>query len=178
MNQKTLLFLVFSLLLIGLGGGAAYLLIHQNDIRVVDQQENQASSLVTPTTVETESVIQVNQKELDGNEASESALPEGWSTYTNIEYGFEISYPEKYKPLNDSESLYGWPDAVVLFYAGGQSYDLAVEVWDSKFDYEDKYSTRLDDLVVKRVGDKYITLLNTNRETEVDQIIETFREIE
>ena len=178
MSQKALLFLVFSLLLVGLGAGATYLLMSQSGVRTTDQIDTQPQPVVSPTISEPEPTVEVVDENQPAEQASESALPEGWSTYTNIEYGFEISYPEKYKPLDDSESLYGWPDAVVLFYAGGQSYDLAMEVWDSKFDYEDKYSTQLDDLVVKRVGDKYISLLNANKEAEVDQIIETFREIE
>jgi hypothetical protein len=178
MNQKALLFLVFSLLLVGLGGGATYLLMSQAGVRTTDQIDTDTQTpVVSPTVFEPEPTIEVIDEEVV-EQASESAVPQGWLTYTNTQYGFEISYPEDFKALDDAENLYGWPDAVVLFYAGGQSYDMPVEVWDTKTEYENKYSTQIDNLTVKRVGDKYITLLNMNRQAEVDQIIETFKETE
>jgi len=178
MNQKTLLFLIFSLLLIGLGGGATYLLMSQSGVRTTDQVDTQAQPMVSPTVSEPEPTEEVVDENQVAEQAFESAVPQGWLTYTNTQYGFEISYPKTYKALDDSDNLYGWPDAVVLFYAGGQSYDMAVEVWDTKTEYENKYPTQIDNLTVKRVGDKYITLLNMNRQAEVDQIIETFKELE
>lgn len=105
---------------------------------------------------------------------SPTAKP-GWKVYKNTQYGFEISYPEAYEALDDEENLYGWPKAVVLFYKGGQSYDLAVEVWNSEAEYKAKYNTSIYDLTVKEVNGKFITLLNTNKETEVGEIISTFK---
>ena len=101
-------------------------------------------------------------------------IPGGWKTYKNDAYGFEISYPENYQALYDSENLYGWPDAVVLLYSGGQSYDIPIEVWDSVSEYQSKYPNT-ENLTVKQVGNKYITLLNMNFGEEVDEIIKTFR---
>lgn len=99
----------------------------------------------------------------------------GWTSYKNEEYGFEISYPEKYEIVDDK---YGWPKAVVLLYDGGQSYDLAIEAWDSVSEYETKYKSGTENLTVKKVGEKYITLLNMNFEEEVDEIIATFKIVE
>lgn len=104
----------------------------------------------------------------------ETDVPPEWLTYKNDEYGFEISFPENYKALDDEENLYGWPDALVLIYGGGQSYDLAIEVWNNVLEYESKYSNA-ENLTVKQVGSKYITLLNTNFDEEVNTIIETFK---
>ena len=102
-----------------------------------------------------------------------SNIPAGWKTYTNDQYDFEISYPPTYKALTDKENLYGWPNGVVLIYDGGQSYDLAIEHWENQSEYENKYKNQTN-LTVKKIGNIYLTLLNTNFETEVDQIIQTF----
>lgn len=95
----------------------------------------------------------------------------GWETYKDTQLGFEISFPEKYKIQEDK---YGWPKAILLLYGGGQSYDLAVEVWDKPSEYENKYKAQKN-LVVKQIGDKYLTFLNMNYKEEVDEIIATFK---
>lgn len=108
--------------------------------------------------------------------APTSSIPSGWETYTNQEFGFEISHPSSYKALTDEENLYGWPNGIVLLYKGGQSYDLAIEHWKTQSEYENKYKNQTN-VTAKKIGDFYITLLNTNFETEVDEIIETFKSI-
>ncbi|OGM10623.1 hypothetical protein A2159_01855 [Candidatus Woesebacteria bacterium RBG_13_34_9] len=104
----------------------------------------------------------------------ESTVPSGWETYKNEDSGFEISYPSTYKALTDKVNLSGWPNAAVLIYSGGQSYDLPIEVWSTKAEYEAKYKNATN-LVVKEVNDKFITLMNANYKEEVDEIIKTFR---
>lgn len=104
----------------------------------------------------------------------DSSIPSGWLTYKNEKYGFQISYPTDYKALTDSNNLYGWPKAVVLIYSGGQSYDLPIEVWSTKAEYEAKYKNQ-SNITVKEVNGKFITLVNANSETEVDNIISTFK---
>lgn len=96
----------------------------------------------------------------------------GWEKYTNEQYGFELRYPSAYKQTEDK---YGWPKSILLLYKGGQSYDLAVEIWNSELEYQTKYKTQLDTLIVKQNLDKFITLLNQNKDPEVDQIISTFK---
>ena len=98
----------------------------------------------------------------------------GWIIYKNEEYGFSISHPDSYKELSDKENLYGWPNAIVLLYNGGQSYDLPIEVWNTKAEYEAKYKDS-PNLTVKEVKGKFITLFNTNTEDEVDEIIGSFK---
>lgn len=112
----------------------------------------------------------------NNNLTVDNAHPD-WKLYKNEMYGFQIFHPASYKVLNDKENLYGWPDAIVLLYKGGQSYDLPIEVWDSKAEYVAKYK---DDprMTVKEVKGKYITLFNMNTVDEVNEIIATFKVIE
>ena len=103
-----------------------------------------------------------------------SNIPSGWKTYSNGKYGFEISFPSNYKSLDDTNNLYGYPNGIVLIYGGGQSYDLVIEHWNTQSEYEDKYKNQ-SNITIKKIGDVYISLLNTNLESEVDEIIKTFK---
>lgn len=99
-------------------------------------------------------------------------VPSGWQTYTNSQYGFTISYPSDYKVLTDKENLYGWPDAIALLYAGGQAYDIAIEVWDSENEYKTKYPT--ENLKVYPTGGKFITVADQTKNAETQEIVESF----
>jgi hypothetical protein len=106
--------------------------------------------------------------------AQQSNIPVGWSTYQNTQYGFEISYPSNYQALDDSENLYGWPNGVVLFYKGGQAYDIAVEVWDSETEYQSKYGTNNAQVTAYSVGNKFVTLMDNTQDAENASVIATF----
>jgi hypothetical protein len=106
--------------------------------------------------------------------ATPAAKP-GWTTFKNTEYGFEFSHPVAYKVLTDKNDLYGWENAILLLYKGGQSYDMAVEVWETEVQYKTKYPDTSNLTVLKTQDGKFITLLNTNSDTEVAQIISTFK---
>ena len=154
-----------TLLLIIAGGGAYYL-----GMQSKKNPQEPAATAVTETIISPTEFIEKPEPTI----AEVSNIPEGWLTYKNEEYGFEISYPKNYKALSDAENLYGWPNALVLIYNGGQSYDLPIEVWDTRADYEAKYPNAVN-LTVKETGSKYITLMNVNFEEEVDTIISTFK---
>jgi len=103
------------------------------------------------------------------------SLKPGWKLYQNEQYGFEFSYPATYKVLTDSENLYGWPKAILLLYKGGQSYDMAVEVWNTEAEYKTKYTDTSTFSVFKTGNGKFITLSNANKDPEVAEIISTFK---
>ncbi len=105
---------------------------------------------------------------------SPTALPGNLETYTDPTYKFEITFPKKYKIQTDN---YGWPKAVLILYAGGQSYDLVIEVWNTKAEYEAKYQSMMDAITVvqSQSTKKYFTLNNANKDPEVTQIISTFK---
>jgi hypothetical protein len=141
-------------------------------------QNNKNGSTPTDNITETpqDAVITETESPSPAEALPTSSVPLGWQTYTNNEYGFEISYPTNYKAMSDSENLYGWPKGIVLFYGGGQSYDLVIEHWNSVAEYEAKYKNQ-NNVTVKQLGNNYITLLNMNFEPEVDEMIKTFKSL-
>ena len=102
------------------------------------------------------------------------SAPAGWLTYQNPQYGFEISYPPEFQALDDQDSLSGWPNAVVLFYNGGQSYDIAVQVWDSQADLDANFSNDPRIQSVNANG-KIISLFDVTQEPDNAAVIATFK---
>jgi len=171
--KKNLFEIMLVVLLIGVSVGFAYYYGTQKE------RERLASTLITkspkvdeviPTKVSTPSVV------VTPATTPTTILPNDWETYTNQKYGFEISFPKKYKVLTDKESLYGWPKAIALICGGGQSYDLPIEYWTTEAEYQKKYQG-YKNMTVKKIDDFYITLVNVNFDSTVDEIIKTFKEI-
>lgn len=107
---------------------------------------------------------------------SPSATPaSGLSVYKNNKYGFEVSYSTPFKALSSKDNLSGYPNGAVLLYSGGQSYDVIIEVWDTKAEYESEYGPRVSELKVVESNGKFITLLNNNNTPEGQKIIDSFK---
>jgi hypothetical protein len=122
----------------------------------------------TPTTTTTTSAPSVTP-------TPTPSLKPGWKLYQNSQYKFEFSHPASYKVLTSSEDLYGWPKAILLLYDGGQSYDLAIEIWNTEAEYKANYNDTTVLTVFKTKDGKFITLLNTNKDPEIAEIISTFK---
>jgi len=136
----------------------------QDNYQVTKKSDSEVSLIPTPTVPVLNGI---------NEEKEESIIPAGWVTYTNQEYRFEISFPSTYRALTDANNLYGWPNGVVLIYDGGQSYDLVIETWNSKTEVDNKYKDQTN-VTINKVGVYYLSLLNQNYDSEVDQIINTF----
>lgn len=163
MRQKGNVLIIVLILVIALG--AIGYLIYQNM-----QLKNQVTT-PTPTSTTTISLSQTSTPEVSPS----PSLKPGWKLYQNTQYGFEFSYPANYKVLTDSENLYGWPNAILLLYKGGQSYDLPIEIWNSEAEYKAKYTDSSTYVVYKTKDGKFITLSNMNKDPEVAQIVATFK---
>jgi len=102
-----------------------------------------------------------------------------WKTYTNKQYSFELKHPEEFQELQDEG---GWPNAtIIISRPNRQSYDLPIEIWNSKADYETKYNipNYINNLKAFSIKNgKYLTLFNTNGDSDVDQILSTFKFLE
>jgi hypothetical protein len=115
----------------------------------------------TPTPVST--VGEVSQKKV---------VPAGWNSYSNTDYNFSISFPSDYKVLTSKEDLYGWPKAVVLLYAGGQAYDVVIEVWNTEAEYKTAHPG--ENLAVYQVNGKFVTVLDQTKNAETESIVNSF----
>ena len=153
------LLIIFIVLAVVVGGGAYYL-----------GKQNRPLPFATPSPTATPAGIPTS--------LPTSTPASGWKTYTNEQYGFQISYPPTYQALTDAENLYGWPKAVALLYNGGQAYDLAIEIWNSQAEYESKHGVGNPDLTVKKIGEKFITVLDSTHEADSAAIITTLKATE
>lgn len=102
-------------------------------------------------------------------------IPDGWLTYQNMQYGFEISYPPSYQALDDADNLYGWPNGIVLLYNGGQSYDIAIQYWNNEQEMNNNYPNTGGFLTSVPVGNQIISIFNITRESENPAVAATFR---
>ena len=105
-------------------------------------------------------------------------IPAGWSTYRNDAVGFEISYPTTYSALDDANNLYGWTNGVVLLYNSGQSYDLAIQLWNSQAEYENEFSGQMERITIHPIGNQFLTIMDVTQEPENSGVIATFHRIE
>lgn len=101
-------------------------------------------------------------------------MQDSLNTYHDIVNGFTIKFPLNYTVEEDT----AWPNASIILYSGGQSYDLIVQVWNSDAEYKEYYKEygQLTNMVVKHKDDKTITLFNLNSSDQVDEIIESYKE--
>lgn len=104
-------------------------------------------------------------------QSTQSALP----TYKNTQYGFEISYPASYKVLTDSDNLYGWPNGIALLYKGGQTYDIAIQIWNTQAEYENQYPSAAGTITEKKTGNKIITIMDVSGDPDNAAVISSFK---
>ncbi len=175
-NNKGLTAIIVFMFLF-LAGITAYF-IYQNQQLLKEKSPNVAETTVDVP--ETEPSPEAAEPVETTEEISPQPSPDAyadWQVYVNEEYGFQFSFPEGFEALSDENNLYGWPQAVVLLYEGGQAHDIPVEVWDSETEYKDKYQNQLSELVVKEVNGKYITFHNNTGVDLFDEITASFKKL-
>ncbi len=182
-NPNQTLLIIIVIMFIGLLGIAGYFIYQKFQLQQQLLQlrtENQSETGLADsgeketTPVETQPTQAIDPTEMPTNTPDPY---QGWETYTNQEYGFQISYPSNYQALDDENNLYGWPNAIVLLYKGGQAYDLPIEVWDTEAEYQEKNENSLDKLIVKEVNGKYITFFNSTTDGNFQKIVNSFKKI-
>lgn len=99
--------------------------------------------------------------------------PAGWLTYENATYGFYFYHPAEFEVLTDEDTLYGWENAILLLYNGGQSYDLAIQVWDSTEDMKASYGGEEERLHTFPLGSQILSIMNITNEADSEAIIES-----
>ena len=100
--------------------------------------------------------------------------PAGWLTYENTTYGFYFSHPPEFEVLTDEATLYGWENAILVLYNSGQSYDIAVQIWDSTEDMKASYGGEDERLHTFALGTQILSIMNITNEANSETIIESF----
>lgn len=154
------------------GGGDKF--FKNNFGSVLDQTTN-TTSLPTPVKTIAPVTATVAPTSTAIPTSTPPTVPSGWQTYTNSQYGFSISFPPDYKALTDKDNLYGWPKAVVLIYAGGQAYDVVIEVWNTEGEYKAAHPG--ENLTVYEIDGKFVTAFDQTKNAETESIINTFHPI-
>jgi hypothetical protein len=167
MKKKLPLFLGFAFLLVALAGGAGLFLLADRNQPPANQD---SSPSIAPATGTPAAVSPMPTQ-------SESSVPAGWLIFTSQEHGFQIAYPPDYQALDDADNLYGWPNGVVLFYQGGQAYDIVLEAWDNQSGYQAKYAGRESDLTAFPVDGEFITVFNNTLDPSYPAMVATFSRI-
>ena len=179
-SNQTLVFVVLFMFLASLAVNGYFIFqnykLQQKIFDLVSQSQTDKPN--TPMVTQTENQDTPMPINTATNAPSPTTNPQAnWITYTDQEYGFKFSYPQDYEALTDEDNLYGWPNAVALLYKGVQSYDIPIEVWDSKAEYQEKYSAGAIELQAKQLGDKFVTFANNNMNEDFDEIVNTFQQL-
>lgn len=133
-----------------------------------------APFVTTATAPISQTEVHVMVTAQEATSVPEKAVPEGWLTYEDAEHGFYFHYPPEFEVLTDSDSLYGWENGLALLYNGGQSYDIAIQIWDSAAEMEAVYGRGDARMHVFELGDQLISVMNITNEIDNEGIIASF----
>lgn len=104
----------------------------------------------------------------------EETLDTGFLKFSDSSVGYSLVYPKSYRVEENT----AWKNASLILYAGGQVYDLVVQVWNSEAEYKAYFQENIgltSKVVVHKVKGRYVTLFNYAESAEVEQIINSFK---
>jgi hypothetical protein len=163
-------FTIIAILAVAWFGGAAK--FFKDNFGSVSNQVTSATLVPTPVETIAPVTATIAPTPTTVPTSTPPAVPSGWQTYTNSQYGFSISFPPDYKALTDKDNLYGWPKAAVLIYTGGQAYDVVIEVWNTEGEYKAAHPG--ENLTVYEIDGKFVTALDQTKNAETESVINTF----
>lgn len=135
-----------------------------------------AESIIKTVTILESEETQNTDEKINNLETKieEAAIAPNLKKYENKELGYSIVYPDNYQVVDDSS----WINADLVLYKGGQVYDLVIQVWDTKQEYETYFEDNpaaAENMTAYKIKEKFLTLANMGENTEVDEIIKSLK---
>lgn len=104
----------------------------------------------------------------------EDTLNPNLKKYENKQIGYSIIYPNNYQVVDDNS----WKNSDLVLYKGGQVYDLVIQVWNTKQEYEEYFEDNpaaYENMVVYKINEKFLTLVNMGEDSEVAEIVKSLK---
>lgn len=180
-KSQFIFFLILILIIVFLAGAAVYWWISYKNLQTEISQKKKSGNMETylpkdnlevPEKKESD-VYEVDPDDLIPISSQEEEILDettDWLTYKNLQYSFEIKYPDKYETIEDT---YGWEHALIHLIennGNAQAYRGQIEVWDTEEGFQDKYKKSPPFITQDSESGKYITINYAAMSNEIEII--------